>query len=364
MIRTTMLFSLAAILGVAQLYSGSVDSGRAQLLKVRYFDQHEGYSRLTITVQGDFQYSTSKVENVFRILLPGTGVAAPYEGARLKFFTGFVNSVHVDRTAEGAIVTVHPGAQMWVRVGRMENQNALYVDVYRDSAKTAALDAAGVDTASGTTHGQVIMPIETISLNSLVPTENSGSGGEKVGAVQTNDTPVTQTKPWWEFQPLSEEEILPMVFTLASSVLGTGLVLLVIRRHYSKKHMQVRSGAVTGFSEILVKQPGYSAGDSGMQEVPRVPEPSAHSASQDATALGLAKKYARGLGEINLSLALKARQGKHKWVQKVQEMAGESKGAGDNMKIAKELGIGRGEVDLAMMLYHLKSPQSLRKELV
>ena len=359
-----MVFCMAAIL-CGEVRPESQNSAGSQLVNMRYFD-HAGGSRLAIRVRGEFVYSMTKGEHAVRILLAGTGVAPSYDGARLRFSTGLVNTVCVDGAAgEGAVVAVRPRAGTAVRVVRMEGENGLYVDVCHDSSHVVGQDSFSLDAASAGMHHQVIVPIRTFSLNSLVFAESSGSAGEYADVTQTNDTVAAQVIPEVGTRRFAQVGLIPALLGLTSAILSTGLLLLLIRRHDGRKNVMLPPGVDAGFSEVLSQLSEWESRESGIQEKPQAPElPYSPPSHQDVSVLGLAKRYGRGLGEINLSFALKARQGERRWVQKVQEIAEGSHGADDNARIAKELGVGKGEVNLAIMLHHLKSPQTLRKELV
>ena len=357
-----MLFCLLAVVSVGNAYPGSRAPAAAQLVKVRYFDR-TACSRLAIIIRGDFRYSTSSEGDSLRISLPGTTVSPSYEWARLKYWSGYVNSVSVNTSpSDSVVLAVHCKSNTVFRVERMVNDNGLFVEVQSDSSHVWSSDSASVRGASTDVHSRIILPVQTFSLNGLASGEKSDAGKE-TSDVARKDDPLPPTRGQWE-ELYDLARSYPMVLILASSTVSTGLLLFFLRRHAGKKQRVGGHRAASTFPEALSDGSESLLQRSAAPESAGPPEPLPTAPShQETSMVGLAKKYGRGLGEINLSFALKARQGEQKWARTVREVEQGGDTADNKLRIAKELGVGKGEIDLAMMFHHLKSPQPLRKEL-
>jgi hypothetical protein len=348
------------IMGYQQLLAEQ----NAQLVNLRYYD-HGGSSRLAIRLQGNPQYSAVRNESDVRIILQHTGAPVSYDVARMDFTSGFVAHVHIDRRrGDSVVVIVGLRTNTAFRIERMGKVDGLFVDVFPDSSHTLAQDTVSADTALAIGHPSVIMPIQTMSFNTLVAAGDVPSKEQKDtivrAGVPTVAAAIPNTSLIWP-----KAHVLHVSLAIALAVLGTALVLLFIRRLYTTRSLPVPSTFTTGFTEAISKQ-GHER-----REVPRemlkhgvVEPPRDRLLDAESSALMLAKRYGRGLGEVKLSFDLRSRQSERRWIKRVQEFAEKNEDKQDRIAVAKELGIGRGEVDLAVLLHHLKTPKTLKEELV
>ena len=340
--------------------SGDVNTPAARILDVRYVD-HPGYSRLEIKLRGNPSYSTTRRDNVFRIVFAATDIIPARDGARIPLTTGFVKRLCLDRSADSAVVAVSCKPHSAVHVGRMNNKTGVCLDISRDTSTASGQDSLSADPAPPDVSHQVIVPIQVFSVKSLVAEKLPDSSGGRGDSMLSRDLATAHTLPLMEFLRPLDLHLMPVLLTIGASILSTGLVLLLIRRRY-----EGRKRTKSFSREYQAQYPGTSEAPQSLPEEPESPhsrEPMTPPSTQGVSMLGLARKYGRGVGEINLSFALRSRQGEQRWARTVHEVNRVGESPENKKRVARELGVGRGEVDLAMVFHHFKSPRTLGKEL-
>jgi|GEM_PF-5082701 len=353
-----LLFGLL-LLGNKQLFAEE----SSQIVNMRYYN-HEGSSRLAIKLLGNPQYSTERNESDVRIILPNTDVPASYDGARMHFANGFVTRVYVDRwKGDCVVVTVGLKANTGFRVERMDNMEGVFIDVFPDSSRTLTQDSGDADTALATGHRSVILPIQTLSFTTLVAADNMPPKKQKDSVVSAAPPAVSIVLPNISFA-WPKVGVVHVSLAIALAVLGTALVLLVIRRLYVTRNVRVPSTFTAEFAGAISGHPDQRKEDSREMWSSRpVESPRNRLVEEDSSVRMLAKRYGRGLGEVKLSFDLRSRMSERRWIARVQELAEKNEQLQDRLAVAKELGIGRGEVDLAVLLHHSKTPKTLKGEL-
>jgi hypothetical protein len=288
-------------------------------------------------------------------------VSSAHDGARFHFSTGLVNSTNIDRLGvDSALVTISLKPHTAYRIGRSDSVGGLLVTLFRDSDPALTKDVSHV--AEAPDQGDrppVIQPVLTFTLNGMTAVENSPSEGPGKDVAQGEKHSTLKSTLLSEIRHLPESHLLPMALSFVSATLGTGLLLLLSRQRNTPRLRTAPAAVGAGFPEVLSTH--IRDGSRGFERT----EPRRHQAHrpsrEDASALDIARKYGRGLGEINLSLALKAHQGVHVWAQKLEKIVDKGNDMHDRASVAKELRVGRGEVDLAMVFRHLTSSQTVRE---
>jgi len=356
-----ILLMCILLLGVRQVHATDRPSMVARILDVKYYDR-AGYSRLIVSLNESVQYSATKKGNEIRIVLAKTDILPSSDGARLQYFSGLMDGVSVDQVKDDSVVVivVRVKANTVFKLEKTEKPNGLCLDVYPDPSPIYWEDTTSVYTQSSGTQRFVIQPIQTISLNNLASTVTPP---QRESAGTTAESSNTMAAVLKVIASQGRMNPLHASVAIALAMMGTGLLLLLLRRRYVRK--PTRTVFTAELNEAVSKQVIAPQIDLPVPEDSRDAEPSTVLQSDpDASVLGLARKYGRGLGEISLSLNLKARQRKNRWTKRAQRLVEVADLSRDRGEIAKELGIGRGEVDLAMLFHHLNTPKTLREELV
>lgn len=349
-------------LGIGQAFAFDQPSVAARIIGVRYFDR-PSYSRLVIELNDTFQYSVVRQGDEIRILFAKAQVPALYDGARFQYSSGLLDRVWIDRLKnDSVVVTVLARKNTAFNLRKAQQLVGLLLDVHPDFPDSLAHDTASVQAESTVALPLVIQPIQTISQNSLLP---AGTQQLQVSVPAESRMSIAMTSILEKIADLRKVNPLHASLAIALAVAGTGLLLLLLRRLHIRGPKQGRSAFPTEFADAGSKQEnlphiGRAAAEGARETIHQVAERS----EQEASVLGLAKKYGRGLGEINLSMNLKARQRENQWAKRAQRLAEVTGNSRDKAELAKELGIGRGEVDLAMLFHHLKAPSTLREELI
>jgi hypothetical protein len=307
----------------------------------------EGSSRLTIKVEGRMQYSVDRVENWVRILFGKTTVKERYARARMSFTSGFVARVNIDqRGQDSAVVAVLLREKTSFKVSRSDKEKALLVEVYPDSSFQ---NHAG---------NSLALPLQRLPFGGMLVGESSQHKVNEAPKVQQVDLNARKSPYSWP-----NTVALSVLLTIALALLGTSVLLVLIRsRSFGNATRRQSKAASVSTDPALIRT--NSSQRNALLVDEQSDADSVVSSDRDSLARLLAKQYQRGEGELTPSFNFKGRNGEHKWNQKIRELTESNLERKGHASIARKLGIGKGEVELARLVRQAKNPKILSEESV
>ena len=330
------------VVGAVLHQSFAMGTGRyvAQLNDIRY-SVRPAYSRLTMSVDGPASYSLNEGQKCVSIIFPKTDIKRWYDGARLRFSSGLIDRVQVFRAGgDTAIVAATFKKEATFRVQQMDEGKGYYLFVTQDSSSSKSIVSRAMtplvkrQNASAASDQQVIAPI-----------------------TNTPPTPVVRGE-----QPMSPGSTIPwgrVILAVTLAAMGTGVTLTILRQSGGGRQAVNSAKAPASVPPsplaLPVKQP-LAVNDNPIDEL-ESPEPT----DEESSALMLARQYRRGQGELKLSFNLTGRQNERQWAQLIKTLKEAQVPQKHQVKMAKKLGIGRGEVELAAAL-HRTRPLQLKEE--
>jgi hypothetical protein len=358
------ILCMLLIVGVQRAHPEEQQSRTSQLVSAEYSDS-AGRCHLAIKLAGNPQFSANRLQNEIRILFAKTDVPPAYDGARLHFSSGLITRAYIDRAkGDSIVVAIGLKANTGFQIEWMHKEQELRVSVFPDSTQQSMQDSVVANAVSMDGHRPVIVPIQTICTNSLVPEARPSQREQKNRSGQSSGNAAVKSGVLSGLAGMVRINLISIFIAVGVAVVGTVLTLLLMRSFHARRSVCTQRTFAGEFSVAMKERAEdptrvpTAAVESSIPESPRTLR-----SARDVSSLDLARKYGRGLGEINLSFALKARQGEHRWVQKVKKLAEGESQSHDNLRIAKEFGVGRGEVDLTMLFHHLKTPKTMKEEL-
>ncbi len=181
---------------------------------------------------------------------------------------------------------------------------------------------------------------------------------------QMNEKPDTKTAAAEESG--FEVRLIPFVASLLFSLLTTGVLMLFVMKsspqqkartvqRFGKKVGESASvDAVLAQARLIIKEKASvaktaTAIDAAMLE-------------RDSDALSLARRFRRGQGELELTKTFESKSRQYAWEKKVQRLDPNKSGR-EYVTAARQLGVGRGEINLAMALRRMQEASG-RKEIL
>jgi hypothetical protein len=306
----------------------------AQLVSVRY-GVRPGCSRLTIALNGVPPYAVARQDHGVRIAFGNTTVLSAYAATGIRFSSGLIERVSFDGTGrDSAIVLVFLKAGARLRgIPIKDGENLQFEFVADQGATPASATGEGLPRKTAGTP-----PLDLPALTGMVAARPQGtvagktSGGTELPPHGRGGVPAPR---------------LHLLLAVMLAAMGTGLALLLLRRR------AVNHPPAPGPEPPAPRRrhlPGDTQEVSAGVTPPEVRE--AEDADMDddqaASMLSLARQYRRGQGEMNLSFNLASRQTEQKWARLVEKLKTASGNRNAQVTLARQLGVGRGEVELAL----------------
>jgi hypothetical protein len=317
--------------------AGPPDSLRiaARIVSVRYYN-YPTHSRLLI-----------------RIGLGGTSLKPEHDGARYSFSEGRIKSVYIDRiTDDSATVLVAFRGTVRSDLAMLDFITTLRLDAMNETTMVAA-DTTRSDTLATADHPAIIVPLPEIATNRTVPPQGIVPTARKTEPVPDHMAQVESYVR--DFASGLSVEPRHVEVTLGLAIVGTTLALILLRKRTMKRSRSFAAVAV----QALETEPEPE------QETPVDVEMPVRTRTQSpgrmSPAMTLARTYGRGQEEVNLSMNMKGRHAERRWAINVRKLAEEQETGQDSAALARKLGVGRGEVDLALLLHHLKNPRTVKE---
>jgi len=336
---------------------GFAQEGGPALVAIRHAPQPSG-ARVTLELAGEIRYTTTRTEHGLVLGFPRTRLAAGKDTRSMQFQSGPVRSVTSGRVGrDSVVVTVVLRDRATSTLTRPSAGNALYVDVTGDpdapvrAVKPAPVTPAAAPARAETRQQPGLVDIAAVARAqveerrkspSATPVKDSGTAGTPEGA-----TPSDASLPFMNLAVFAAALLL--------SVCGTVAFLAVLHRRTAKTPPAARGHRVE-LPQVAppVQEPPVTTAIVD-QAVPEDAEPM----FDDNTRM--AKIFQRGKEEVNLAMSLRTRTAPRANSQRLAEVVRKH---GSNMQrrtAARKLGVGVGEVELALHLKDMEN-RSKRKE--
>jgi hypothetical protein len=330
-------------------------SEHATLTDVQYSAQ-AGYSRVTLLFRGEVRYSPGGSDGVVRLGLSHTGVAIPMKARRQLLNAGLVTAISVSALA-GDSTTV----SLLVRTGTTyrcvlpASGNALYVDVLPTGGQSA------LPRPSGAPVRHVIpakpAPAKAATVQSHAPATNAVIDIPAVAREQLQaewSSPPVRTSVQ---QPVHAGLTPPAALALSALVVivltGSGAALALLFR--KKPAKAVGNPRPTARMEAPVPRPGVAERETAGREL-LVDELDENDESHFAheTSLQLARSFRRGSEEITLARRLHDHSTPQLSAARMEETLARAATPNQRLHFARKLGVGRGEMELAVKLRSMR----------
>jgi hypothetical protein len=308
------------------------------------------------------RFSTDHGTSLVRLGLSRTRLAPSSRTSRLLFSEGLVRNVVVTRVQGDSLsVAVALRENTTYRCVQPSGGNEVHIDVFPKERTGVAGSAPRLPSvAQGTaqdrageqeTRDRVIGLIDVAAIaRAQVEMENPPAGRAR----QRMDSPVAG--PAEAGSPLLLVGMMIMV-----ALTSGGFVFLVMRRTVPVRVQPVPSAILPSQhhspSRGMVTPADEDQLPAGIQE-----EPGEEEDGERETSLQLARSFRRGSEEITLARRLHAQPAAPLSVGKMQQMLARSTTQTQRLHAARKLGVGRGELDLALKLKTLRPAQPKTEE--
>jgi len=335
----------------------------ATLTDVRYSAQ-AGYSRVTLLFRGEVRYSTLGSDGVVRLGFSHTGVAIPMKARRQLLNSGLVTAIAVSPLpGDSTMVSLMVRTPTTYRCVLPASGNALYIDVLPTGGQSALPRPSIASTRRVTPVKSE--PPKAIAVQSYAPATNAvidipGVAREQLHA--ESSPPPSRTS----MQQPAHASLAPAVALALSAIVvivltGSGAALALAFGKKPAKHAVMTPRSVR--TEVPVPHPTAPARGTASHEL-LVDEPYEDDESDFAheTSLQLARSFRRGSEEITLARRLHDRATPQLSPTRMEETLTRATTPNQRLHFARKLGVGRGEMDLAVKLRSMR-PAEKKEEL-
>lgn len=359
----------------AAIVSAGANPTPSVLEDVRYAVQPT-YSRVTLHFQGDISYTAVQQENRIMLGFRRTRVASPPGAARLEFKTGHVRGLTIERvTTDSTRVVIALKDRMTYRIVQPKAENQIYMDVSLDTAQATPITmhppvkaVAKPETASRNQERKSqLVDIPGIARKQM--DEANQRTESRVEPLTGKDSLRVREEPGKTAEPerAGTSSLSPMFLILAVVLIAaftTGVLLYVASRR--------QMGVIASPQKQEIRPPVISTPTRGSLPTPRALIPEVEhedevsrieSAERDEDPTQLARIYGRGQSELDLALRLRGSAAAGLTSAKMQQALRATKSRTQQLNAARKLGVGRGELELALNLDRLRHLKA-RKEVV
>jgi hypothetical protein len=363
---------------VSLLYNIPAVAAQVSLKDVRYSAQ-SGSSRVTLVFDGEVRYSPVAAEGSIRLGLSNTSVAVPAKARRQLLSTGLASSITITTLPDDSVVVVVAlKAPATYRCILPASGNSLYVDII-GTGGGAAVQRTARDSqdrpAPLKSRGATMMgALSRIPARPAAPKSTpvsaksaevaSGEPGRSTSVVDISailreqmhsDMSQTATR-----QQVNTRELSPVVAVTLSVLIvlvlsGSGLALaFVFRKRSVRAVAPPRPAPPAPQAEPPVDSlPASPRREFLLDE----PEDDDESRFAHETSLQLARTFRRGSEEITLARRLHDHASPQLSGVRMEEKLGRATTPDQRLHIARKLGVGRGEMDLAVKLRTIRSAE-------
>lgn len=333
------------------------------LLRDVHYNVQQGISRLTLCIDGGIRYSAVKQENRIVFGFPHTRVGSPPGAARLGFTSGLISGVTIDRVkTDSTRVVVTLRDQTTYRVVQPISGSELLVDVMVD---TGAVAAAVKPMRTGPPRAMTQPPkpnpraglvdIPSIARTQVQEGENTSRGRREVQAPSPAAPPVAEQQG---------PAILSLVLVGAlafAGVFGTAILLVVASRK-----SRTATVKTTTASDAAGRRPAFPTDvipAASREESPGAfpEEVEEEPPMLDDRALHYARQFRRGHDELEFASRIEELPSGRAIPEVVNRLRATKASPARRISAARKLGVGCGELELAIHLKEVELKAS-RKE--
>lgn len=330
------------------------------LTDVRYSAQ-AGYSRVTLLFRGEVRYSQLGSDGGVRLGFSHTGVGIPANARRQLLRSGLVSAISVSPLpGDSTIVSLMLRTATTYRCVLPASGNALYVDVLPTGGQSA-LPRPSVPSVHRVTPSKAEPP-KAIAAQQYVQASNAVIDIPGVAREQLHTESSLPSARTGMRQP-AQAGLTPAAALALSAIVvilftGSGAALALAFRKKPAKPTLMTPRA--GRTAVPVPPPERET----TSDPPLVDEPEEDDESHFAheTSLQLARTFRRGSEEITLARRLHDRATPQLSVTRMDETLTRATTANQRLHFARKLGVGRGEMELAVKLRSMR-PAEQKEEL-
>jgi hypothetical protein len=363
---------------VSLLYSIQALAAQVSLKDIRY-DVQSGSSRVTLVFDGEVRYSPIAAEGSIRIGLSNTSVAIPARARRQSLSSGPASAITITTLPDDSVIVaiaLHGSATY--RCILPASGNALYIDIIGTGDGAAARHATQVPRerpAPAKSKGATMMgallrvPAQPSAAKSApatakvaepAPSEPNRSAGVVDISAILRDQMRADSRQHTARERLNVQALSPVAAGAISLVIvlmltGSGLALaFVFRKPPVRPPAAAQPVQPEPSVELLVdSKPALPRRELPVDE----PDDSDESRFAHETSLQLARTFRRGSEEITLARRLHDHASPQLSGARMEEKLGRTTTPDQRLHIARKLGVGRGEMDLAMKLRTIRSTE-------
>jgi hypothetical protein len=344
-------------------WKGSAD--QPSILKDVRYGVLPAYSRVTLVFGGDIRFSTDHGKSLVRLVFSRTQVAPSPQVTRLRFSEGLVQNVVVRRLPGDSLsVSVTLREHTTYRCVQPSGGNEVHIDVFpkEGMAVPAIVRAPAQGTAGSVRRLPAVIRAPAQSVAAEPKLRERVAGLIDVAAIARAQVegenrpadPHARTTEGPLPTPVKAGSPLLLIGLMAMVALTSGgLVFFVMRLTGSTPVHRIPSSATT------LQHPGHAGTtvSSADEEPRRTGDEEERLEEEDGereTSLQLARSFRRGSEEITLSRRLHTQPAAPLSIGKMQQMLARSTTQTQRLHAARKLGVGRGELDLALKLKTLR----------
>jgi hypothetical protein len=359
---------LLTILSLLLLFSWKGNADQPSILKDVRYGVLPACSRVTLVFGGDIRFSIDHGKNLVRLSFSRTRVDPPPRATRLRFSEGLVQNVVVTRIQRDSLsIAVTLREHTTYRCVQPSGGNEVHIDVFPKEGMPkqtvlhparpvppapAVTRAPAKDAAAEPEVRERVGGLIDVAAIAGAQVEEENRQAHPPRAHTTNNLVAASAKA---LSPLLMIGLVVMV-----ALTSGGLVFFVMRPTGSAPAPPEPSYAAP------LQHPGqaraaFSPADGEPLPAEEQEEPAEEEDGERETSLQLARSFRRGSEEITLSRRLHTQPSAPLSVGKMQQMLARSTTQTQRLHAARKLGVGRGELDLALKLKTLR-PASPKNE--
>jgi hypothetical protein len=368
----TVSIALAIAFCVCLASSQQKPSGSRSFRGNARYTVYKDFSRFLLLFKGPVQH-TEKFENGKLIVdLTGISKSVSPNASVLQFKDGLVRSAAVGSVVDGrneVVLTLRNGSERY-QIRRDDAQGILRIDIFPNpfAVKPPALalssppkgKVAKVSERS-TPNTHQIVDLRALVRNQIEEAQAKAPSSE--AAVQASNT--LQSRPIVDFQNQDVRSALPWLLMISASLIVTVMSIVIMlvrafRRAKQQRSAEMLRASLQRFRTSSSQSIEHRHIEDDRPAFPDVQEPREEPDEFGSPAATLAERYQRSRGDIELAWIL---GDQNKPTRKVKVIKASKIRAKGKVTLARKLGTGKGELDLAAKLHKLEE-ESIEKETV
>ena len=332
-------------------------------------------SRVTLVFGGDIRFSTDHGKGLVRLGLSRTRLAPPPRASRLLFSEGLVRNVVVTRIQGDSLsVAVTLRENTTYRCVQPSGGNEVHIEVFPKEGMVVKLPGITRASTRGTAGSAVKVPavVQAIAKERV---EEQGARDRAIGLidvaaiaraqVEAENRPASVPRQRTDGPldvPVEAGSPLLLIGMMVMVALTSGGFVFAVMRRTVSVPVQPAPAAVLPSQHHGRERGMVSPADEDQLPAGEQEDPGEEDDGERETSLQLARSFRRGSEEITLSRRLHAQPAAPLSVGKMQQMLARSTTQTQRLHAARKLGVGRGELDLAMKLKTLRPAQPKKEE--